>query len=163
MKTNALLSACVLSLFSLVVRADWESHLLPRSFDHADSLPKASALAREKNKAVILYYTRTNCPPCNWLQGQLRQDSVGQPYRDNYVFTAVWGNGMSSKEREQYRSRYDVQGAPTWLFFNAAGEYVCTSRGGFASPEDAKNLHEAAQQLLAAATGSVPDRPRNCR
>ena len=163
MKNHSLLIICVLSLFSVVAQAEWESHLLPRSFDHADSMPKALALAREKNKTVILYYTRTSCPPCNWLQAQLRQDSVGQPYRENYVFTAVWGNGMNSDERQQYRSRYDVQGAPTWLFFNADGGYVCTSRGGFASPEDAKVLHDAVQQLLAAATGPAPDRPRNCR
>ena len=43
---------------SWTARADWESYILPGGFVHASSLDKALALAKEKNKALILYYTR---------------------------------------------------------------------------------------------------------
>lgn len=140
--------------------ADWESSLLPRDFDHASSLAEATKLANEKGKAVVLYYTRTNCPPCTVLQGNLRNPVIGAPFKAAYVFTAVWGTSINRSERDAYRSKFDIQSAPTWVFFTGKGEYVCTSRGGFESGEHATRLNEAVKGLLAADTRQTS--PRAC-
>lgn len=140
--------------------ADWESSLLPRDFDHASNLADATKLADEKGKALVLYYTRTNCPPCTVLQGNLRNAEIGAPFKAAYVFTAVWGTSINRSERETYRSRFDIQSAPTWVFFTGKGEYVCTSRGGFESGEHALRLNEAVKGLLASDSRSTS--PRAC-
>ena len=151
-----------LSMTCASARADWESSILPRDFDTANSLDKAVALAKQKNKAVIVYYTRTNCPPCNVLQSRLRKEEVAAPFRDSYVFTAVWGTSMGQSERETYRSRFGVQGAPTWLIFSQNGEYVCTSAGGFFTDEGGKKLHEAIQSRLSIAASTKETASRRC-
>jgi hypothetical protein len=120
-------------------------YLLPDGFAHEDSLAKAVATARGSDRAIIVYYTRTNCPPCGSLQRRLRKEEVGAPYRDGYVFTAVWGSSMGSYDRESYRTQYWVQGAPTWIFFNRHGKYVCTAAGGFTSDEAGAQLHKTVQ------------------
>jgi len=130
------------------VLADWETHLLPKNFQMTNSFSKAVALSKDTKKAVILYYTRTNCPPCDRLQSHLRNSEIADQFRDSYVFTAVWGSSMGRIEREDYRQRYGIQGAPTWVAFNAAGEYLCTSAGGFISVEEGKKLHEDIQRRL---------------
>jgi thioredoxin-related protein len=140
--------------------ADWESSLLPSDFDHASNLANATKLADEKGKAVVLYYTRTNCPPCTVLQGNLRNPAIGAPFKAGYVFTAVWGTSINRSEREAYRSKFDIQSAPTWVFFTGKGEYVCTSRGGFESGEHGARLHEAVKVLLASDSRSAS--PRAC-
>ena len=157
----SLASLTVLLAIAFPARADWESHLLPRDFDMASSMEKALLLAKQKDKGVIIYYTRTNCPPCNVLQSTLRQEAVAAPYRTAYVFTAVWGSSMGSAERESYRKRFDVQGAPTLLVFNNAGQYVCTARGGFSTADEATKVHAAAQSYLAL-SGSTEKGPRHC-
>ena len=143
--------------------ADWESSILPRDFKTESGLSKALTAARQSGQHVIVYYTRTNCPPCRQLQARLRKESVAKPYRDSYVFTAVWGSSMDSTEREHYRQRFGVQGAPTWIVFKNDGQYVCTSEGGFETDEAGEQLHKALQSLLAApsADGSS-DTPRRC-
>jgi thioredoxin-related protein len=156
-----LASCAILGAISLPASAEWESHLLPRDFDMASTMEKALVLAKQKDKAVIVYYTRTNCPPCNVLQSRLRQEAVAAPYRASYVFTAVWGSSMGHAERESYRKRFDVQGAPTLLVFNNAGQYVCTARGGFFTTDEATKVHAAAQTYLAMPR-SADQGPRRC-
>lgn len=70
-------------------RADWESAILPKSFQSEGSLPKALEVAQASGRSVIVYYTRTNCPPCNVLQSRLRDPSIGAPFAQDFVFTAV--------------------------------------------------------------------------
>jgi len=134
--------------------AEWESTILPQSFRYESSFAAASARASEENKTLIVYYTRTRCPPCDWLRAMLKKESVGAPFRDNYVFTVVWGSSMGYKEREQYRSQFGVQGAPTWIVYNPKGQYLCTARGGFDSDEGGAKLHAAVQALRATEGGS---------
>lgn len=126
---------------TLPVEAERESKVLPQSFDTAGSLDEAFVLAKEKNKAVIVYYTRTRCPPCTILQSRLRREEVAAPFRDEYVFTALWSRLMDREKRAYYRDRYDVVGAPTWLVFDSGGGYVCTSIAGFKSDKAGKRLH----------------------
>jgi thiol:disulfide interchange protein len=133
----------------------WEAHLLPKGFQTANSLDKALTLARSENRHVVLYYTRTNCPPCTVVQGLLRNQAVAQPFREAYVFTAVWGTSINHAERESLRSRYDVQGAPTWVVFRGTGEYLCTARGAFATAAEAAALHRGIQALLASSDAST--------
>lgn len=140
----------------------FESSILPSDFRTENSMSKAVAVARDSGKGVILYYTRTNCPPCNALQARLKQDDVGKLYRESYVFTAAWGSSMSSAEREDYRARYGVLGAPTWLLFTNEGQYVCTSDGGFRSQTAGVELHQAMQTLLAAPEAAARSGPRHC-
>ena len=146
-------------------RGAWESSLLPKGFQTATSLDKALTLARTANLPVVLYYTRTNCPPCTVVQGLLRGETVGHAFRYAYVFTALWGTSMGQAERESLRSRNDVQGAPTWVVFRNTGEYLCTARGVFATAAEAAALHHAIQQHLvsseASASGAVTA-PRGC-
>jgi thioredoxin-related protein len=149
-------------LFPLRASADWESAILPRDFKTESTLAKALTVARDTDRQVIVYYTRTNCPPCTVLQARLRKDAVAKPFRESYVFTAVWGSSMGHAEREEYRSRYGVQGAPTWLVFTREGKYVCTSGEGFESDDGAVALHRAAQVLLAAQTEPAASGPRRC-
>jgi hypothetical protein len=139
--------------------------LLPKGFKTASSLDQALALATAANLPVIVYYTRTNCPPCTVVQGQLRSEAVGQLFRGSYVFTALWGTSMGHGERETLRSRYDVQGAPTWVVFRNTGEYLCTARGAFATASEANALHQAIQERMAgrdAGTGETATSPRGC-
>ncbi len=156
-----LLITLLLSVSSLV-HADWEGYLLPDGFAHQDSLAKAIATANGSGRAVVVYYTRTNCPPCNNLQRRIRKEEVGAPYRDGYVFTAVWGSSMGSYERDSYRTKYWVQGAPTWIFFNRHGKYVCTAAGGFTSDEAGTQLHKTVQSLLATPIEGESAAPRSC-
>jgi len=146
-----------LLLLSVAVsaHADWESSILPKDFVFESSLTKAVSTAQGAGKAVIVYYTRTQCPPCDVLQWRLRKEEVGNPYRSAYVFTAVWGTAIGYTERENYRSKYGVPAAPTWIVFNSRGKYVCTAPGGFGSDEAGLRLHEAVQSLLAQAEGEA--------
>ena len=154
------------SLASLLVTAsavaDWEALILPRDFQSESSLAKAVFAAKQAGKHVILYYTRTNCPPCRVLQGRLRIESVAKPYRESYVFTAVWGSSMGDSEREHYRRRFGVLGAPTWLAFTNDGKYICTSSGGFETDQGAAALHQAIQAHLAGAEENASNEPRSC-
>jgi hypothetical protein len=134
------------------VQGAWESALLPKDFQTASSLHKALTLASSGKRPVILYYTRTNCPPCSVVQGLLRGETAGGLFRDAYVFTALWGTSMGHAERETLRSRYDVQGAPTWVVFRHTGEYLCTARGAFSTADEAAALHRAIQTRLASGT-----------
>ena len=153
---SVLASALLLSHSAV---ADWESSILPRDFKTENTMAKALATARGSGRQVIVYYTRTNCPPCNALQARLRKEAVAKPYRDSYVFTAVWGSSMGHAEREDYRTRYGVQGAPTWLVFTEEGKYVCTSGGGFESDEGAMLLHQAVQSKVASPTEAAAPGP----
>ncbi|MEF8747837.1 MAG: thioredoxin fold domain-containing protein [Candidatus Accumulibacter propinquus] len=147
---------------SSLAHADWEGYLLPDGFAHENSLAKAVETAKGSGKAVIVYYTRTNCPPCSSLQNRLRKEEIGIPYRDGYVFTAVWGTSMRSDERDRYRTQFWVQGAPTWIIFNRHGKYVCTAAGGFTSDEAGTQLHKTVQSLLATSTEGESATPRSC-
>jgi thioredoxin-related protein len=142
--------------------ADWESTLFPREFQTESSLAKAMVIAKESNKHVIVYATRTNCPPCDVLRSRLRREEVAKPYRDSYVFTAVWNSSMGSTERENYRQKYDVQGAPTWIVFANTGQYVCTARGAFFSDEEGAKLHQAIQTRLTSSEALPTNGPQSC-
>jgi thioredoxin-related protein len=143
--------------------ADWESALFPGDFQTENSLLKAASSAEKVGKHVIVYATRRNCPPCDALKSLLRIDTVAKPYRDAYVFTAVWTSSMGSTEREDYRQRYGVQGAPTWLVFTNAGKYVCTARNGvFETEEQSTRLHQAIQMRLVNTTDGSSTSPRKC-
>ena len=154
-------SLTLLALSMQPASAAWESFILPRGFAHESSLSDAAKRASKEGKAVVVYYTRTRCPPCDALQGRLRKDAVGTPYREKYVFTAVWGSSMNASERDQYRTLYNVQGAPTWLFFNSDGEYMCTAHGGFESDEAGAKLHSAVQIQLVQQRGATSG-PQEC-
>ena len=158
---RTLLSVALLGISCQTALAAWESSILPTGFQHENSLASASARAARDGKTAIVYYTRTQCPPCNALQSRLRKESVAAPFRDHYVFTAVWGSSMGSSERETYRSQYGVQGAPTWIFYRQDGQYLCTASGGFSSDEHGARLHAAVQQLQTSA-GTPPVGPREC-
>lgn len=142
--------------------ADWESFILPGDFQTESSLAQAIVTAKRTDKHVIVYYTRTNCPPCNVLRSRLRSEVVARPYRDSYVFTVAWGSSMGSVERDQYRQRYRVLGAPTWLVFANDGRYVCTAAGGFQTDEGGQALHQAIQAQLPGAAQWSDAEPRNC-
>jgi hypothetical protein len=139
--------------------------LLPKDFQTASSLDKALALGSSGKRPVILYYTRTNCPPCSVVRALLRGDAVSSMFRDGYGFTALWGTSMGSVERESLRGQYDVQGASTWVVFRYTGEYLCTARGVSSTAEEAAALHHAIQERLASSTagaGSAPSAPLGC-
>jgi thioredoxin-related protein len=142
----------------LLAHADWESAIIPKDFMTASSLERATEEAKKANRAVILYYTRTNCPPCDVLQGRLRKPEVAAPYRSSYVFTAVWGSSMDRMEQQRYRDKYGTRGAPSWVVFGSDGQYVCSAPGGFQSDEEGGALHTAIQAKLTAprpATGAI--------
>lgn len=143
--------------------AAWESSILPSDFAQESSLERATARATKEGKAVIVYYTRPRCPPCDILQSRLKVEEIAGRYRENYVFTAVWGSSMNAGERDHYRSAYDVQGAPTWIFFSGEGKYLCTSGGGFRSTDQSVKLHAAVQALLQQPRPEVDPSARSCR
>ncbi len=153
MNTRATILVILLT-FAGVANSSWESSILPRGFTHEPSIDKAYSRAAKEQKAVIVYYTRTSCPPCDVLQGRLRNESVAKPFRDGYVFTAVWGNTLGLQEREHYRSRFGVQGAPTWIVFNSQGAYVCTAPGGFSSDSEGLALDQSIRASLISSTPS---------
>jgi thioredoxin-related protein len=144
-----MLASVMLIQMSTLAFADWESTILPRDFQSENSLVKALDSAKQSGRSAIVYYTRTNCPPCNVLQGRLRKEDVAKPYRDMYVFTAVWGSSMGNAERERYRAEFGVEGAPTWIFFRNDGTYVCTASGGFRSDQAGMELHQIVQSKIA--------------
>ena len=146
----------------VTVIADWESLLFPKDFQTESNLTKATATATQHKKHVIVYATRTNCPPCDALRSRLRRDDVAKPYREGYVFTAVWNSSMGYAEREDYRRKYDVQGAPTWIVFKNTGQYLCTARGAFFSDEDGFKLHQAIQAQLASTESLPTSGSRSC-
>ena len=148
--------------FGTTANADWESSLLPHGFSHQKAIEQAVAEGKRTTKPVIVYYTRTNCPPCNVLKGILRSEPTAGIYRERYIFTAVWGSSMGHTERERYRSLYNVQGAPTWLFFNSDGDYVCTAHGGFSTADGAKLLNDSVQNLLKSSVNRTSPEPRSC-
>lgn len=152
----------LLTLSSITVAA-WESTILPRTFSHENSLEKALVRATSEGKNVIVYYTRTKCPPCDVLRGRLNREEVGKQFQQNYVFTAVWGSSMGHEERESYRSRFGVRGAPTWIVYSAKGKYVCTARGGFESDEGGAALHLAAQAALKESSTNEANEVRMCQ
>lgn len=142
--------------------ADWESILFPKDFQTENNRAKATATAQQSGKHVIVYATRTNCPPCDALRYVLRTDSVAKQFRDAYVFTAVWNSSMGNAEREDYRNRYGVQGAPTWIIFTNTGKYVCTAPGVFLNAEEANARHKAIQARLANVSETSPTGPERC-
>lgn len=142
--------------------AEGEARILPRDFAKEGSLESATIRAAKEGKAVVLYYTRTQCPPCEILQWRLRKEDVAANYRESYVFTAVWGTSMNYTERQHYRSTYNVGGAPTWIFFTSDGQYLCTSSGGFSTDEHGARLHAAVQARLKQPSQKVSTGPRAC-
>jgi thioredoxin-related protein len=157
------LAALIMIQVSTFAFADWESTILPRDFQTENSLAKALASAKQSGRSVIMYYTRTSCPPCNVLQGRLRKEDVAKPYRDMYVFTAVWGSSMGNAERERYRQEFAVEGAPTWIFFRNDGTYICTASGGFRSDQAGMELHQVVQsKIVAASKTGVANEPLTC-
>lgn len=156
------LALICLGLSPLALKADREAAILPPGFETASSPDGALVMAREKNKALIVYYTRTRCPPCNILQSRLRREEVAAPFREGYVFTAIWGSSMGRTERRHYRDIYNVPGAPTWPVFNYSGDYVCTSIGGFTSDQGGKRLHESIQSHLRAGSYAGQAGARDC-
>lgn len=143
-------------------KADHESMILPRSYQTAESFDKAVAMAQEKSQPVIVYYTRAHCPPCDFLQSLLRRAEIAEHYRSSYGFTAVWGSSMGSTERESYRTRFDVQGAPTWVVFDSRGRYLCTSHGGFESVAGGIRLHDAIQARSRSPREDAVNAPTRC-
>ena len=156
-----MLSACV-GIFCFPAYGDWESSVLPKGYSTESSFERATQAAKGSEKSVIVYYTRTNCPPCQVLQSNLRREEIRAAYEPRYVFTVVWGNGMDSREREEYRTKYKVFGAPTWIIYNRQGEYLCTSSGGFANPEAGLRLHQVLQDVLISKIELGTEAPRNC-
>lgn len=69
---------------------------------------------------------------------------------------------MGRSERDEYRTKYNVTGAPSWLVFTNAGTYVCTARGGFEGPEGAARLHTALQSKLNAPSNDATHEARAC-
>jgi len=159
--SGVLLGACM-GAFSAAALADWESSLLPRDYSAAADLETALRKAAASGKSVILYYTRTNCAPCRVLQSHLRREEIKAAYAPHYVFTAAWGNGMATRMRKEYRTRYNVLGAPTWIFYDRRGRYLCTSIRGFADHEAGLKLHRRVQANLDADPAPHPDGPRAC-
>jgi hypothetical protein len=78
------------------------------------------------------------------------------------VFTAIWGTSMGRAERDEYRTKYNVSGAPSWLVFTSAGTYVCTARGGFEGPEGAARLQAALEAKLKAPPTDATHEVRSC-
>lgn len=118
----------------------------------AKNLDAAVAKAGEQQKWVIVYYTRSSCPPCNHVQGQMKRDEIRSGFADDFIFTVIWSNGMNTTDREKYRSRYGVMGAPTWLVYNERKEYICTASGGFGTFEAGLELANTVKKLNASGT-----------
>jgi thioredoxin-related protein len=150
MKIRLCIAVSALVGVSSLAHADWESAILPKDFMTASSMSRALEEGKKTNRPVILYYTRTNCPPCDVLQGRLRKPDVARPYRESYVFTAVWGSAMDRMEQQRYRDKYGTRGAPSWVVFANDGQYVCSAPGGFQSDEEGATLHTSIQTKLTA-------------
>jgi hypothetical protein len=163
MRTSPFTLAAAAALACGSASAAWESSILPSDFAMESSLERATSRAAKEGKAVVVYYTRTRCPPCDILQSRLKVEEIAGRYRENYVFTAVWGTSMNAGERQHYRAAYDVQGAPTWIFFSGEGKYLCTSSGGFRSTDQSIRLHAAVQALLQQPRPDSDPAPRACR
>lgn len=153
LKMHGMLQACVLSLtlgaWTLPAWGSWESLVLPPGFSWESNVPDAAARARREDKPLIVYYTRTNCPPCDVLRARLRSnETLRETFKQHYIFTVVWGNSMNRTERDEYRQRYDVRGAPSWVLFHPQGGYVCTLHGGVWPQEDGAEVHELLQTRL---------------
>lgn len=73
-----------------------ESLVIPKGYQVAASLDDALAKAKDQQKWVIVYYTRSNCPPCNYVQGHLKNDAIKSGFANNFVFTVVWDDGMDT-------------------------------------------------------------------
>lgn len=142
--------------------ADWEAHLLPAEFQHKSSMQEAMVLAEQANKDIIVYYTRTNCPPCNRLQAQLRQQPIRDLFGGRFVFTAVWSSSMNGSERDHYRQNFGVRGAPTLIVHRKTGEYVCTSVGSFNNENEALEVHKAISEKLKAKAVPPASAPVPC-
>lgn len=158
----------IVGLFALIqatlAAAAWESVVLPEGFAWESSLSEAAGRAQRENKAVIVYYTRTNCPPCDLLRARLRSsEEMKALYGQNYIFTVVWGSSMSRAEREEYRSRFDVRGAPTWVVFSPQGQYVCTLHGGVWPQDGGEQMHQRLQALIREQGSAAQPSPRPCR
>ena len=130
--------------------ADWESSILPKDFTTASSMSRAIENGKQSGRPIIVYYTRTNCPPCDVLQARLRKEDVAKPYRESYIFTAVWGSSMGQMDQQRYRDQYGTRGAPSWIVFTSDGRYVCTAVGGFKADDAGAALHTAIQAKVAA-------------
>jgi hypothetical protein len=142
--------------------ADWESSILPKDFHTASSLTRAIENGKQSGRPIILYYTRTSCPPCDVLQARLRKEDVAKPYRESYIFTAVWGSSMGQMDQQRYRDRYGARGAPSWIVFTSDGRYVCTAVGGFKSDEAGAVLHKAIQAKVSAPSKEEPASIASC-
>ena len=149
-------------IFCFAAYADWEGSVLPDGYTTESSLEKALQTARSREKSVIVYYTRANCPPCQILQSNLRREEIRRAYETHYVFTVVWGNGMNYSKREAYRSQYKVKGAPTWIIYNRNGDYLCTSHGGFRNPDAGLKLHKQLQDAISLEVPLNNQGPQNC-
>ena len=69
---------------------------------------------------------------------------------------------MGTPERQFYRETYGDFGAPTFILFNAKGEYVCTSRGGFRDVEHAIKLTQSLRTLISEGRDKISSSPADC-
>lgn len=147
--------SAIIVMSSQAAHGAWESLVMPKGYEVGASLDDALLKAKEQQKWVIVYYTRSNCPPCNYIQGHLKNEAIKRGFADDFVFTVVWGNGMDTSKREDYRTRYGVIGAPTWIIFDSKGEYICTANGGFNSYEAGLELSERLRKVKASASAET--------
>jgi thioredoxin-related protein len=123
---------------------------------------EAMALADQANKDIIVYYTRTNCPPCRRLQGQLKQQPIRDLYGNRFVFTAIWGSSMDRAERDRYRQTFGASAAPTLIVHRRTGEYVCSSVGFFDNEDAAVAMFKAISAKLEAKALPSVSAPAPC-
>ena len=143
--------------------ASFESTLFTRHYETYSSMDEAKKAAGASNKGIFVYYTRTRCPPCDFLRGSiLWKNEVASVISRGFVFTAVWGSSMGHSVRQFYRETYGVSGAPTFILFNSKGEYVCTSSGGFKDTEHAMKLTQSLRALISEGRDKPASSPADC-
>ena len=155
--------AFFISLPSNHALASFESTLFTNHYETYSSMDEAKKAAGPSSKGIFVYYTRSRCPPCDYLRGAiLGKSEVASVISRGFVFTAVWGSSMGHAERQFYRETYGDFGAPTFLLFNSKGEYVCTSRGGFRDAEHAIKLTQSLRTLISEGRDKPASSPTDC-
>lgn len=112
-------------------------------FIESKSYDNVLSLAQAQNKPIIVDFYTTWCAPCKWLeQDVFEQKQVSNYYNKNFINYKVNAEDFDGVELAQ---KFKVQGFPTIVFLNQAGDVINTHTGN-TTPSNFMNLGRDAVQ-----------------
>ena len=110
-----------------------------------DLFPTELEMARKQGKGIMAYVCMENCKFCTkFVNETLSQPEVHDYLEERFIQVAV---DLRDKENKAFFKKYEINAAPSALFFAADGTYLDESRGAVPT-ENFMEVAEGAWQMI---------------